>query len=49
MRGHPWHDVALNGDPADWFPVFVEIDRGSRVRYQPVTWGPKKLRPSGSV
>lgn len=33
MRGHPWHDVPLTADPADWFPVFVEINRGSRVKY----------------
>jgi inorganic pyrophosphatase len=34
MRGHPWHDVPLTADPADWFPVFVEINRGSRVKYE---------------
>lgn len=34
MRGHPWHDVPLEADLADWFPVFVEISRGSRVKYE---------------
>jgi inorganic pyrophosphatase len=34
MRGHPWHDVSLHADPAEWFPVFVEINRGSRVKYE---------------
>jgi inorganic pyrophosphatase len=34
MRGHPWHDVPLSDDLADWFPVFVEINRGCRVKYE---------------
>jgi inorganic pyrophosphatase len=34
MTGHPWHDVPLNGNLEDWFPVFVEINRGSRVKYE---------------
>src|SRR5581483_11780351 len=34
MRGHPWHDVPLSADLDDWFPVFVEINRGCRVKYE---------------
>jgi inorganic pyrophosphatase len=34
VRGHPWHDVPLNDDLGAWFPVFVEINRGSRVKYE---------------
>jgi inorganic pyrophosphatase len=34
MRGHPWHDVPLNDDLESWFPVFVEINRGNRVKYE---------------
>ena len=34
MRGHPWHDVPLSDDPEDWFPVYVEINRGCRVKYE---------------
>lgn len=31
---HPWHDVPLPDDLAAWFPVFVEIPKGSRVKYE---------------
>jgi hypothetical protein len=33
MNMHPWHDVALPDDLAVWFPVFVEIPKGSKVKY----------------
>jgi inorganic pyrophosphatase len=31
---HPWHDVRLPDDPEAWFPVFVEIPMGSKVKYE---------------
>ena len=31
MRVHPWHDVPLSKDPSDWFPVLIEIPKGSKV------------------
>src|SRR5438067_9509021 len=34
MSIHPWHDVALPDDPAEWFPAFVEIPKGSKVKYE---------------
>jgi len=34
MISHPWHDVPLSKDPAVWFPVFIEIPKGSRVKYE---------------
>jgi inorganic pyrophosphatase len=34
MISHPWHDVPLSKDPAIWFPVFIEIPKGSRVKYE---------------
>ncbi len=34
MSAHPWHDVALPNDLAAWFPVFVEIPKGSKVKYE---------------
>ena len=34
MSAHPWHDVPLPDDLADWFPVFVEIPAGSKVKYE---------------
>ena len=34
MNMHPWHDVALPDDLAAWFPVFVEIPKGSKVKYE---------------
>lgn len=34
MRLHPWHDVPLNSDLEHRFPTFVEINRGSRVKYE---------------
>jgi inorganic pyrophosphatase len=34
MAAHPWHDVALPGDLDSWFPVFIEIAKGSKVKYE---------------
>ncbi len=34
MIAHPWHEVELPPDPTDWFWVFVEIPRGSKVKYE---------------
>jgi inorganic pyrophosphatase len=34
MAVHPWHDVPLSDDPAVWFPAFIEIPKGSRVKYE---------------
>src|SRR5262249_8787208 len=34
MISHPWHDVPLSEDPTAWFPVFIEIPKGSRVKYE---------------
>jgi inorganic pyrophosphatase len=31
---HPWHDVRLPKDPEAWFPVFIEIPLGSKVKYE---------------
>ena len=34
MTAHPWHDVPLPADVRAWFPVFIEIPKGSRVKYE---------------
>jgi len=34
MSAHPWHDVPLPKDLAAWFPVFIEIPKGSKVKYE---------------
>jgi inorganic pyrophosphatase len=34
MSVHPWHDVPLSDDPAAWFPAFIEIPMGSKVKYE---------------
>jgi len=31
---HPWHDVALPADRKTWFPVVIEIPKGSTVKYE---------------
>lgn len=31
---HPWHDVPLPEDVADWFPAYIEIPKGSKVKYE---------------
>ena len=34
MSLHPWHDIPLPQDVAEWFPVFIEIPKGSKVKYE---------------
>jgi inorganic pyrophosphatase len=34
MSAHPWHDVPLPQDLSAWFPVFIEIPKGSKVKYE---------------
>jgi inorganic pyrophosphatase len=34
MSAHPWHDIPLPADVADWFPAFIEIPMGSKVKYE---------------
>ncbi len=34
MSVHPWHDVPLPDDPAAWFPAYIEIPKGSNVKYE---------------
>src|SRR5437870_9780632 len=34
MGTHPWHDVALPEDLASFFPVYIEIPKGSKVKYE---------------
>jgi inorganic pyrophosphatase len=34
MSAHPWHDVPLPDDVAAWFPAFIEIPKGSKVKYE---------------
>ncbi len=34
MSVHPWHDVPLPDDPMQWFFAFVEIPKGSKVKYE---------------
>ncbi len=34
MSVHPWHDVPIPADPAAWFPAYIEIPRGSKVKYE---------------
>jgi inorganic pyrophosphatase len=34
MGVHPWHDVPLPDDCAKWFPAFIEIPKGSNVKYE---------------
>src|ERR1700758_3416580 len=31
---HPWHDVRLPEDVEAWFPVFIEIPKGSKLKYE---------------
>jgi inorganic pyrophosphatase len=31
---HPWHDVLLPEDLSAWFPAFIEIPIGSKVKYE---------------
>ena len=34
MSIHPWHDIVLPDDIADWFPAVIEIPKGSKVKYE---------------
>src|SRR5215467_8976923 len=34
MSAHPWHDVPIPNDPAVSFPVYIEIPKGSKVKYE---------------
>jgi inorganic pyrophosphatase len=34
VSAHPWHDVPLPDDLAEVFPVFIEIPKGSKVKYE---------------
>ena len=34
MALHPWHDVPLPAELAKWFPVYIEIPQGSKVKYE---------------
>jgi inorganic pyrophosphatase len=34
MSAHPWHDIPLPEDLAEWFPAFIEIPKGSKVKYE---------------
>ena len=34
MTAHPWHDVPLPEDIEDWFPAFIEIPAGSKLKYE---------------
>src|SRR5262245_61097236 len=34
MSTHPWHDVSLPDDLAAWFPAYIEIPKGSKVKYE---------------
>jgi inorganic pyrophosphatase len=31
---HPWHDIPVNEPIEDSFPAFIEIPRGSKVKYE---------------
>jgi inorganic pyrophosphatase len=34
MGTHPWHDVPLPEDLTSYFPVYIEIPKGSKVKYE---------------
>jgi inorganic pyrophosphatase len=34
MSAHPWHDIPLQDDLAVWFPAYIEIPKGSKVKYE---------------
>jgi inorganic pyrophosphatase len=34
MAKHPWHDVPLPEDLTSYFPVYIEIPKGSKVKYE---------------
>src|SRR5262245_45783706 len=31
---HPWHDIPVSEPVDDWFPAFIEIPKGSKVKYE---------------
>jgi inorganic pyrophosphatase len=31
---HPWHDIDVPEPIDDWFPAFIEIPKGSKVKYE---------------
>lgn len=31
---HPWHDIPVNEPIEDWFPAFIEIPKGSNLKYE---------------
>lgn len=31
---HPWHDIPCDEPVDDWFPAFIEIPKGSKVKYE---------------
>src|SRR5438270_9860810 len=34
MSAHPWHDIPLPEDLTVWFPAYIEIPMGSKVKYE---------------
>lgn len=34
MATHPWHDIALPEDRQSYFPVYIEIPKGSKIKYE---------------
>jgi inorganic pyrophosphatase len=34
MIAHPWHEVPLHDNIEDWFPVYIEIPAGSKLKYE---------------
>jgi inorganic pyrophosphatase len=34
MAAHPWHEIPLPDDVTDWFPAYIEIPKGSKVKYE---------------
>jgi inorganic pyrophosphatase len=34
MIAHPWHDIPIPEDITEWFPVYIEIPKGSKVKYE---------------
>jgi inorganic pyrophosphatase len=34
MSAHPWHDIPLPDDLVNRFPAFIEIPKGSKVKYE---------------
>jgi inorganic pyrophosphatase len=34
MSAHPWHDVQLPENLVEWFPVYIEIPKGAKVKYE---------------